>query len=474
MGHKSMLQELLKEEQEPFLLNKYISDRRTHMKTTTTTLVNNKQRSTTFPLNLCKNACFSTSTTTTTTKSPLLEFPSPNNNKKPIFLHIPSRTAALLLEAALRIHKHKKTNHGFGLLGSFFRRLKQNRRKQKLKVSSLKDRENVINRSYELGFRCSYSVWSESNDDESLDMETSSSTSTNFDDHHHHHIIHNGGFFESPFRFVLQKSPSSSSGLNTPELPSPPPSSPQTPHTTQDKESNGGESVHKFQSGELEEEDKEQCSPVSVLDPPFEDDDEAHGNDEEDENEEHGFDLECSYAIMQRTKQQLLYKLRRFEKLAGLDPVELEKIMLDQEEEEDETVMEDDGYVYEASEALSCKENGLIEQVFEALFESSRLQFPEGLKRLVSDVIAEEEREIECLEDYNHRDMVVRKVCKRMELWKQVESNTIDMMIEEDFTREEENGWKKKNVDQIRDMAGELELAIFGFLVEEFSEELEC
>ena len=47
--------------------------------------------------------------------------------------------------------------------------------------------------------------------------------------------------------------------------------------------------MQKFQAEVEEEEEKEQCSPVSVLDPPFQDDDEGH--DDED-----GFDLECSYA----------------------------------------------------------------------------------------------------------------------------------------------------------------------------------
>jgi hypothetical protein len=68
------------------------------------------------------------------------------------------------------------------------------------------------------------------------------------------------------------------------------------------KESHGDvESLKKFkeqdeeEEKEEEEEDKEQCSPVSVLDPPFEDDDD--GND--DHNEDDGFDLECSYAIVQ-------------------------------------------------------------------------------------------------------------------------------------------------------------------------------
>lgn len=48
------------------------------------------------------------------------------------------------------------------------------------------------------------------------------------------------------------------------------------------------------QEEEEEEEDKEQCSPVCVLDPPFEDDDDGH----EDESEDDGFDIECSYAIV--------------------------------------------------------------------------------------------------------------------------------------------------------------------------------
>ena len=49
---------------------------------------------------------------------------------------------------------------------------------------------------------------------------------------------------------------------------------------------------------EAEEEEKEQCSPVSVLDPPFKDDDDRHVDDD-DEND--GFDLECSYAIVEST-----------------------------------------------------------------------------------------------------------------------------------------------------------------------------
>lgn len=66
----------------------------------------------------------------------------------------------------------------------------------------------------------------------------------------------------------------------------------------QDKENYDVESLKKLQVEE-EEEDKEQCSPVSVLDPPFEDDDVGHEEDED------GFDMECSYAIVQSMLQKL-------------------------------------------------------------------------------------------------------------------------------------------------------------------------
>ena len=69
-------------------------------------------------------------------------------------------------------------------------------------------------------------------------------------------------------------------------------------------------------------------------------------------------------------KQQLLYKLRRFEKLAELDPVELEKRMQDQEEDEDETFMEEEDGHDEKNQA-SCKENDFRKLIFQALCQSS-------------------------------------------------------------------------------------------------------
>lgn len=158
-----------------------------------------------------------------------------------------------------------------------------------------------------------------------------------------------------------------------------------------------------------------------------------------------------------------MYKLRRFEKLAELDPVELERRMHDEEDEE-----EDESFMKETLR----KENDYREVILKGVWQSrvyDRQQIPDEFKKLVSDLIMEEERGLDELED---RDMVITRICKRLELWKEVESNTIDMMIEDDFSRED--GEWKENVEQIRNMAGELECAIFGFLLEEFSEELVC
>lgn len=60
-------------------------------------------------------------------------------------------------------------------------------------------------------------------------------------------------------------------------------------------QANDVESLQKLPA-EDEEEEKEQSSPVSVLDPPFEDDDEGNFEDGEDEDD---YNLERSFAIVQ-------------------------------------------------------------------------------------------------------------------------------------------------------------------------------
>lgn len=179
---------------------------------------------------------------------------------------------------------------------------------------------------------------------------------------------------------------------------------------------------------------------------------------------------------MTGAKEQLLNKLRRFEKLAGLDPLELEKRIIDDDEEEDYDEDDDKTYIEEEECEDDNKETWNKEKECRDLMAEDECQsslgergeMPEDHKRLIHDLIMEE-REVRSVED---EEEVIRGVCKRLELWKEVETNTIDMMIEEDFGKED-CGWKK-NVEQIKQVAAQLEFAIFGFLVEEISEELVC
>lgn len=157
-----------------------------------------------------------------------------------------------------------------------------------------------------------------------------------------------------------------------------------------------------------------------------------------------------------------MHKLRRFEKLAELDPIELEKRMLEQDEDEN------DYNIYDTDEAEECENvGGFVKQVLTELSFNNARQIPEDMKRLVTDIIAEEEL------DHNrcvNRDVIAKRVCRRLESWKEVESNTIDMMVEQDLRREVE-GWNKFK-EQVGETALEIEFAIFGLLMEELSEEV--
>uniref|UniRef100_A0A7N0UB33 Uncharacterized protein n=1 Tax=Kalanchoe fedtschenkoi TaxID=63787 RepID=A0A7N0UB33_KALFE len=294
--NKNLLHDLLQQDQEPFHIRDYISDRRTMLRTSTRplqltpsrkplseTTSNSSSSVTHFPVTFCKNACFAGKhdSPDLTRASPVVYF-----RKSPVkLLHIPSKTAALLLEAALRIHKNSSARRfrtDFGIFGSVFKKLTlktRNRndreleatgvpplpvknifrrdasRKQasgsgKLRRDSL-DLEEVLSDS-DMGFYCherrSDAVWSE---DKSQDTETSCSSSSNSDVTQLRR--------RSPDFSFLPPSPSR--------------------RTVKDED---------------EEEEKEQCSPVCVLDPLFEYEDDTI----EDENDGHGR-LQCSYASVQ-------------------------------------------------------------------------------------------------------------------------------------------------------------------------------
>ncbi|XP_071690372.1 uncharacterized protein [Rutidosis leptorrhynchoides] len=406
-NHKHYLHELLKQDQEPFHLHNYIANHQSLLKTTTTTIKPIKRKhikKSTFCL-------FSFHDSPDVHKSPL---------KSPVIkspFHIPSKTASMLLDAAMRIQKHKKPkpkpdsfkNAGFGLFGSFFKRLKDRRTRIKRREISLH-----LNKEKDVAETC---CLYENKDIRvtNVDFETSCSSSSTP---------------SSPFRFSLEKSPSS--GHRTPEF-----LSPVTSPVRQLQQDKNDYETEKSQEVRLEEEDKEQCSPVSVLDPMLEDDEEEHDIGIT------GYDLECSYANVQRTKDKLLRKLHRFEKLAKLDPVELEKHISEQEQEQEQSddCIEDD--------ALNV---GNVP--------------PTYVKRLVLDLIAEE------MNNRMEHDVIVRRVIRRLELWEMVESNTIDMMVEFDFNKEKNEGWRRYNEEKIRETGMDIEVSIFGVLTEELAQEL--
>ncbi|KAL0426514.1 UNVERIFIED_CONTAM: hypothetical protein Slati_2826200 [Sesamum latifolium] len=440
MAHKHLLHELLKEDQEPFHLKSYIAERRSQLKksspTTALQVKNRKPVTSTKPRNLRRHACFLSSPDVR--KSPFLDFPSPAMSpcKSPagaVFLHVPSGTAALLVEAAMRIQKQQQSkgrgqikNVGFGLFGSFLKRLKDRSKNRK---RALGDNQMNVFRNYELKereklpgntrFSCSCSSGSLSRGDlEEASTSTCRRHHEEFDEINDEFGLREERFCSSPispFRFSLHRS-ASSSGRRTPDFSSPAPSP--SRHV---KQENGNYETGNSDNVQGEEEEKEQCSPVSVLDPFFEDDDhvsgEAEAEDDEVEDEDDDYDLESSYANVQRAKEQLLHRLRRFEQLAELDPIELERKLLEDSDSE-----------YHQGESVESDED-------------------------------------KPLSPYRKQDLDTY-----VESIEEVEINTSGTRVELDF-KGDVDGWKKFR-EQAEETVAEVEVGIFEVLVKELSEEL--
>lgn len=126
----------------------------------------------------------------------------------------------------------------------------------------------------------------------------------------------------------------------------------------------------------------------------------------------------------------------------------------------------------EDDEPLSLYKKHTVETFVTQVFNQSSLQYhprnmSTDMKRLVSDLIVEENRE---LFQSGTNDVVMGRICNRLDLWKEVEFDTIDMMIGLDFKREFD-GWRKFD-EHVEETAAEIELAIYRLLVEELSDEL--
>ncbi|CAH8379707.1 unnamed protein product [Eruca vesicaria subsp. sativa] len=492
-SQRHFLKDLLEEDQEPFQLQSYISDRRCQINAPVTHLQVKKRRAisqnTGLPSRFCRNACFfSLRESPDPKKSPLFE---PKSSQNAVFVNIPARTASILLEAAVRIQKHstsegtktrtRNAGNAFGIFGSVLKKL-THRKKREIsgcndgeRVSSVKDmlrwespvvrkivtrkskrkEEETQNHASESQFsrRSSSScVWSESVTNGDCDFETSISYSSGSDglDEFESGLMNGADFSgdkrfcESPFHFVLQTMPSPS-GFRTPNFSSPA-ASPRHDCQEMEKERNEVENVKKLEMVE-EEEDKEQSSPVSVLDPPFQDDDEDIHMDDNN--------ITSSFRSVQKAKHLLLQKLCRFEQLAGLDPLELEKIMSDQETEEDE----------EMKNHYQCEI--ITQRVVKTYFEDMR-EVPEGIEALISDLVDEELHKESFSQDGEAQ--VAKRVCERLRSWRDVESNTIDMMVEHDFRTESLGSWRSNNDVEIAEAALDIEFEIFEELVEELSQ----
>ncbi|KAM3288248.1 putative protein isoform X1 [Capsicum chacoense] len=479
------LHELLQEDQEPF----YIAKRHINFSTPKTSSLQVKKIqkpiiNQTPTSKFCKNTCFSSFHDSPDLRKSPLYLPSPapvkcQENGK-FVLHVPARTATLLLEAAMRIQKQQSSSKAkkqikkvkFGVFGSILKRLKdRNGTKDDvynrsdtlvdlmhgetfstLDCSFSKDRKDTLVEMLSKT-ACDETSWSstlaEMLSTDSYDRSLRSSpflepTNIMYDESLNipscpcnnkgvlnienkeekfmdlENYRNNGDF--SPFRFSLQRC--SSSGDVMPEFKSPA-ASPMC-HKKEDKEKY--ETIIALTSTDkVEEEDeneKEQCSPVSVLDPPFEEEEDGHVGAEVEEEDS---DLDCSYAHVQRAQQQLLHKLRRFEKLAELDPIELEKLLLEEEDDNENRV--------------ECQ---------------------------VSNLIFEEKSDIKSL---NYGEAVFGRECKRLDLSLELRSNnTIDMVVKSDL-KNEFDSWNEFQ-EQREETAIEFAFSILGLLVEELEEEL--
>ncbi|KAL3623387.1 hypothetical protein CASFOL_032203 [Castilleja foliolosa] len=379
MAQKQLLHELLKQNQEPFHLKTFISDKRSQLKKT---------------------------------PSPMM---SPRKSPAAVFLHVPPQTADILLQAAMRIQNQQKSklqpqikNVGLGVFGSFLKILKDRSKSKNIFRNSDADEREKLDGDI---ISCRL--------DKELDQ------------------INNGDsgllgtrYCASPFRFSFCQS-SSSSGRYSPEICSPAASP--SRRVNQEKEYYNGENSDDVNI--VDDAEKEQCSPVSVLDTFFEDDD-GHESPNEEGDDDNDYDLECSYANVQKAKQQLLDRLRRFEKLAELDPLELERSFLEDSDDECErecVVSNDDRepYSYEKQSVDRFLNEAFC---FSNLQQNSRKMCTDK-KRLVSNLSVEKKSKISCFGDNEivlEFDMVVELDLKRgFEVVEEIEVAIFEQLLEE-------------------------------------------
>ncbi|XP_073148287.1 uncharacterized protein [Henckelia pumila] len=453
------LHELLKQEQEPFHLKTYLAEKCCQLQKPTpkTTLRLRKHR------NLCKKVCFSSSQDSSLylkkpalKKPAFLQFLSSLNNscKYPTdaapSLHVPTH---LLVEGRAK-PKSQLKNDRLGLFGSILRRFHDSD-DNKMRVTAEGNnltrngpkneaicQENVRKPCswQHVNGRLSSVYWLDSNDEKSTEWEASTSSYRSKESESIGDFTSpEGRFCSSSFRFTMGKSPPSSGG-QTPDFCTPVAS----PNRHPEKER---ENYDIKVSNKGEKEEKEQYSPLSVLEHDFEDFEDGHGSEDAEEN----YDFESSYANVQRARQQLLYRLQKFENLAELDPNELERQLLEESDsknggncqgETEDWLDETPVSMYRenhSSTNLTCKQSTKLST------DTKKLTIEE-------------------------KNVMIQNTCSKLESWKDTKFEVIYRMIESDFNRDID-GWKEY-IKEVNETAAEMEIEIFDLLMEQLLEEV--
>ncbi|XP_058104746.1 uncharacterized protein LOC131248481 [Magnolia sinica] len=193
-------------------------------------------------------------------------------------------------------------------------------------------------------------------------------------------------------------------------------------------------------------EEKEQLSPVSVLDFPCE--------DEETPSSSSSSSFQQSLANMERTKQQLLQKIRRFECLAELEPVDLVKRIAQSELEDDD---DDD----EEEEEEEDKLMDLLKHFKASYGESQKTNIDRFLIDFFREGLSMQERE---------DDEVEKELLRAASNW----MNGLGAIIwgvqdtREEHLKEIERGGRWRKFDEGKgELVVELEVGVLSSLVEE-------
>ncbi|KAJ4835653.1 hypothetical protein Tsubulata_021700 [Turnera subulata] len=228
-----------------------------------------------------------------------------------------------------------------------------------------------------------------------------------------------------------------------------------------DDRTDGGDSVNRKQEWPVEE--KEQFSPVSVLDCPFQDEEE----------------IASLFHSMEGTKNKLMHKIRRFENLTQLEPVDLEKRIamaeLDDESLESPSMATHNGSENDLHEIEvdNASEKGVEEKLLK-LFKETIPSNEYGLTFKADSLLLDLFRERNVV--HNERIIVVEdhKEIEMVQDWLKGHPQELFLGWEVKdkrhvYIKDMEKDGKWRNLDEDKEeVALEIEFEIFTSLVNEF------